>query len=294
MSDIDFSKIYSFSKLSLFEKCPQQYYFSYLDPVISPIKKQFIKPRDYKTKGQAVHNAITLFYYLPLKERTFKNLKRCLSEAWFSEKDSDKKPPLGKLGGFKNLEEEKKAYLESLHLLKNFFEMESHNPSLFFIPTSKIRDSFEDYESMIKPLDKNFSISGKFDRIDKLEDGSLRIIDFKTGNPPVAFQENSFSKRDAQEVEESKENQDYFQLEFYKLLAELNFKPKVKKVAFFYLADKKVEEIDVSKVNNDKLKKKVLDKIKKIRETKEFNPNPNKLCYHCDFKEICPAHNKRS
>ena len=100
----------------------------------------------------------------------------------------------------------------------------------------------------------------------------MRIVDFKTG----------------------KENQDYFQLEFYKLLAELNFKSKVRKVSFLYLANKKVEEIDVSKVSNDKLKRRVLSKIKKIRETKEFNPNPNKLCYHCDFKEICPVYNKRS
>ena len=58
---IDYSKIYSYSKLSLFDKCKKQYHFSYLDPEISPVKRQFIKPRDYKTKGQAVHGAITLF-----------------------------------------------------------------------------------------------------------------------------------------------------------------------------------------------------------------------------------------
>ncbi len=271
MPDIDFSKIYSFSKLKLFENCPKLYYFYYLDPVISPIKKQFIKPRSYKTKGQAVHGAITLFYYLPLKERTFSNLKKCLAQAWFSEKDSSKSPPLGKAGGFESLKEEKKTYLESLELLKNFFEIEEEKPSLFLVPTAKIRDSFEDYEKMIKPLNDNFSISGKFDRIDKLEEG-LRVVDFKTGN----------------------NESDHFQLEFYKLLAELNFDAKVKKVAFYYLPKKKVKEVDVSDIKKEDLKKKVLGKIEKITGTESFDPNPGRLCWHCDFKEICPVYNKRS
>ncbi len=272
MAELDFSRIYSFSKLKLFENCPKLYHFFYLDPVISPIKKQFIKPRDYKTKGQAVHGAITLFYHLPEKERTFPNLKKCLAEAWFSEENPYKKPPLGKVGGFSSLKKERKTYLDSLDLLKNFFEMEKESPSLFLIPTVKIKDSFEDYEKMIKPLNKDFSISGKFDRIDKLDDGSLRVIDFKTGN----------------------NESDHFQLEFYKLLAELNFKTKVKKVGFYYLSKKKIKEIDVSDVKKEDLKKKVLDKIKEIRETETFDPNPGKLCYHCDFKEICPIYNKRS
>jgi hypothetical protein len=125
----DFSKIYSYSKLELFNKCQQQYYFNYLDPVIAPIKKQFIKPRDYKTKGSAVHGAITLFYYLPFKARTFDNLKKCLKQAWFSEVDPEKKAPLGSLGGFKDIDHERKTYLDSLKLLSNFFKIEKKDPS---------------------------------------------------------------------------------------------------------------------------------------------------------------------
>ena len=69
MADSDFSKVYSVSKLELFEKCKKHYYFNYLDPEIAPIKKQFLKPRDYKTKGSAVHGAITLYYHLPKEKR---------------------------------------------------------------------------------------------------------------------------------------------------------------------------------------------------------------------------------
>lgn len=269
-SDIDFSKIYSYSKLNLFKKCPKQYYFNYLDPEIAPIKKQFLRPRDYKTKGQAVHGAITLFYYLPFEKRSFDNLKKCLEQAWFSEIDISKKPPLGEKGGFKNLEQERKAYLDSLKMLKNFLEMERNDSSLFYIPTENISDSFCDYEKMIKPLEKDAAISGKFDRIDKLSSGNLKIIDFKT----------------------SKGEQDYFQLEFYKILAEMNFNTKVEEVSFYYLSNKKIKTFDVSRIDSAEIKNRIFKKIDDIKETKEFPPKPSPLCDHCDFQEICPVFKK--
>ena len=266
MEDIDFSKIYSFSKLKKFKKCPLEYYFYYLDPKW----KRYKKPRDYKTRGQAVHGAITLFYHLPSEERTFKNLKKCLLEAWFSEIDSAKNPPLGELGGFKSLNHERKVYLQSLKLLKNFFDLGELEPSIFYLPTKGIKDSFDDYKELIKPLNELFSISGKFDRIDKLEDGSLRVIDFKT----------------------SKENQDRFQLIFYKLLAELNFNLPVKTVSFYYLNKEEILDLDVLDLGQDKIKNQILEKIKNIKDTKEFKPNIGRLCAHCDFLEICPAQKK--
>jgi putative RecB family exonuclease len=120
---------------------------------------------------------------------------------------------------------------------------------------------------MIKPINEDLSISGKFDRVDKLENGNLRVIDFKTGKG-----KNGFS-----------------QLEFYKLLAELNFNTKVDQVSYYYLNSKEIKNFDVSEIKEDEIKNKVLEKINIIKETREFPPNPNRLCSYCDFKEICPA-----
>ena len=268
MSNLDFSKIYSHSKIELFNKCKKQYHFNYLDPEVAPIKKQFVKPRDYKTKGSAVHGAITLFYYLPKKKRNFDGLKDCLKQAWFSEINMLRQPPLGLFGGFKDIDHERQAYLDSLKLLKNFFDMEQEqSPSLFYVPVKTIKKSFEDYERMIKPVNKKISISGKFDRIDELENGNLRVVDFKTGKT-----KNGIS-----------------QLEFYKLLTELNFDKKVDQVTYYYLNDGKVKDYDVSKVKTGDIKKGILDKIKIIETAKNFPPNPTRLCDHCDFKEICPV-----
>jgi len=260
--EIDFSKIYSFSKLKRFKTCPLNYYFYYLDPKW----KGFKKPRDYKTKGQAVHAAVTLFYYLPSKKRNFEHLKNCLEKAWFSEIDPLQKAPLGKLGGFKNLRHERKVYAESLKLLKNFFNLEEITPPIFYLPTEKVKDSFDDYRELIKPLNGEFSISGKFDRIDTLEDGALRIVDFKT----------------------NKGNQDKFQLLFYKLLAELNFNKEVGQVSFYYLNKEEIADLDVSDVQVDDIKKQVLNKIRNIKSSK-FKPKVTNLCPYCDFYNICPT-----
>ncbi len=266
MAKIDFSKIYSYSKISLFDKCPKQYYFNYLDPEIAPIKKQFKKQRDYQTKGLAVHGAITLFYYLPSSKRNFKNLKKSLEKAWFSEIDPQEKPPLRELGGFKSIEEERKAYLKALKLLKNFMQINEIKLPMFYLPTDSIKDSFNDYEQMIKPIAKEIFISGKFDRIDKTDNNNLKIIDYKTGAG----------------------EQDQSQLYFYKLLAELNFNRKVDVVSFYCLEKGEIKEFDVSKTDSDEIKNEVLKKIEQINNTQEFSVKPSRMCNHCDFQEICP------
>ena len=114
-TEIDFSLIYSFSKLDMFSQCPKRFYFFYLDPEISPRKKEFIKPRDYKTKGQGVHGAITLFYHLPKEERTFSRIKELLYEERYTIAGAKKK--LNDEGEGKNIKDER--FLESLRNIKN-------------------------------------------------------------------------------------------------------------------------------------------------------------------------------
>lgn len=272
MNNIDFSKIYSVSKLQLFEKCPKAYHFSYLDEVYSKMKSKLRKdPANiwpFQTLGKAVHDAITLFLHLPKNQQTIENLKQQLKIAWRSEAMPNKLPPLGKWGGFKDLKGERGYYRQALEMLINFNKTFNKSAEIKFLPTDKLNRSIEDYKKLIKPISKDFDISGKFDLVLNLPNSSLEVVDFKTGK------EN---------------NNNNFQLEFYKLLAELNFNLPVEKASFYYLRSKRIKEFDLSIKDIEKIKLFILKKVNKIKKEKEFEPKPSKLCKYCLFRTFCPA-----
>jgi putative RecB family exonuclease len=272
---IDYSKIYLPYKLGMFTQCPKSYHFYYLDPIYSQMKSDLKKhPHNiwsFNTLGKAVHNAITLFYYLPPKQRTEENLLERLKETWVSEVQWNKKPPLGKWGGFEAVEEERDAYTQAILMLKKFLTIAETEPEIEYLPTQDFKKSISDYTDLITPLNKDFDISGKFDLIVKNEDGSLQVIDFKTGK---------------------REEEDYFQLRFYKLLAEENFQKPVKKASFYFLKTGNKKQFDLKKEKSKSIKKEILEKIKQIKETASFEPKPSKLCRFCLFKTFCPEKEK--
>jgi len=271
---INYSKIYSPHKLGMFGKCPKAYHFNYLDPVYSKMKGGLKKmPEniwDFQTLGKAVHNAITLFYHLPPADRTEKNLLEKLKETWRSEVMWNKKPPLGRWGGFDDddVESERNAYRRAIRMLRNFLEMADTDPKIKVLPTENLRKSIEDYKFLITPLTDEIDISGKFDLVVKLDDGTLQVIDYKT------------AKRD---------NFEPLQLRFYKALAELRFGDPVGQVSLYFLESGTVQDIDLKDESTADIKKEILKKVTAIQNTKKFEPNPTKLCRYCLFKTFCPA-----
>lgn len=272
---VDYSKIYSLSKLGMFAQCPKSYHFYYLDPVYSQTKNELKRlPHNiwsFHTLGKAVHNAITLFYYLPPEQRTEKNLQEQLKETWVSEVQWNKKPPLGKWGGFKTVQEERDAYRQSILMLKNFLKIAEIEPKFEYLPTKNFKRSIVDYTNLITPLNENLDISGKFDLITQEGGGFLHIVDFKTSK---------------------KEKEDHFQLRFYKLLAEENFKKPVKKASFYFLKSGKKREFDLEKERKEDIKKEILAKINQIQKTENFQTKQSKLCQFCLFKTFCSEKEK--
>lgn len=266
---LDFSKIFSVSKINLFRECPQQYYFFYLDPVYSKLKNKLKREPEnifsFQTLGKAVHDAITLFYHLEPEKRTGESLKRLLPQTWRSEAFWQKKPPLGKWGGFKALEEERETYKEALELLLNFFQIAEPEPQISYLPTQDLKNSIEDYKNLVINLNEDYQLSGKLDLILGKE-GGLHIIDFKTGK---------------------REEVDDFQLRFYKLLVEENFEKPVVKTSFYFLRKPTVKDF---KIETDKkvIREEIKEKIDKIQNCQEFQPRPSKLCQFCLFRNLCP------
>lgn len=267
---IDYSKIYSPSKLNMFTSCPKSYEFYYLDPIYSVMKGDLKRlPQNiysFFTLGKAVHNALTLFFHSPSEQRTKDSLKEHLKETWRSEVMKTKKPPLGKWGGFETLEEERQAYGEALEMLDNFVEMLEEDFEIEYLPTDDFYHSIKDYQDLITPLSNDFDISGKFDLVAR-EGNALQIVDFKTGK---------------------REEENPFQLRFYKILAEEKFKKPVKKASFYFLKTGNKKKFDLEKEKTEGIKKEILGKIDEINTTEDFEARPSKLCKFCLYQTFCP------
>ena len=119
-----------------------------------------------------------------------------------------------------------------------------------------------------------YLVHGRIDRIDKLPDGTLEIIDYKTGKSKTSV-----------------EGEDKDQLLIYQIavnqLPEYNREGKAGRLTYFYLNDNtKVSFLGTDK-EIDKLKDKMITTISEIKSGNfQATPSPQ-VCKSCDFRNIC-------
>ena len=100
-----------------------------------------------------------------------------------------------------------------------------------------------------------------------MDNGNLRVIDFKTGG----------------------KSDNNFQLKLYKFLIEKRYGKNVEKASFYYLKDATIQDFDLRENDVGVIEGEVLGKIEEILSEKKFEPTVSKLCKFCDFLAICPA-----
>ncbi|MDD5739062.1 MAG: PD-(D/E)XK nuclease family protein [Candidatus Pacebacteria bacterium] len=245
------------SKIGTFLNCKKQYYFEYLDPEIAKIKKQLKKKRAEMEMGSFVHDSLTLFFKTPPEQRNWVKMTEILKQVW--------QGPRGESYGFETLEQERKFYAQALEMLKWFVKNENINPDIFALPVSPPGKSFDDY--LVIPFGEDLELGGKIDRVDKLTNGNLEIIDYKTG----------------------KEKDDNLQLLIYVFLAEKIFEKRVEKVRYIYLKSGNSPAVAPQITDKQNAKEKILDIANQIQNEKEWAPHVSKLCDYCDYIAFCPA-----
>lgn len=148
-----------------------------------------------------------------------------------------------------------------------------------------LREFYKKYEGSFKaPLyvEEEFlfkidghGLKGFIDRIDQLPDGTVEIIDYKTGKPK----------------ENSAFNTKEIQLDIYAMAAEEVLKLNPSKLSLYYL---KTNEI-VSKVRNQDdmiAVRGLIEEVIKNIVDKNFEPKPGFVCNWCDYPIVCPAYKK--
>ena len=108
------------------------------------------------------------------------------------------------------------------------------------------------------------------DRVDKLADGSLEIIDYKTGEAKL---KPSFD--------------DKRQLLLYQLAIEQLTGFKISRLSYYYLKTSDKVSFEAKETDLEKLKIWISDTIKAI-ESCDFSPKPGPFtCRYCDISKFC-------
>ncbi len=183
----------SYTALKDFLKCPRSYYLKnrYRNPKTGNRLQIASAPM---TLGSLVHDAIK-WYLQTNRVASHEDVIKKFRNHWLKYQ--------GRRGGFRSREEEGEFGKRGLQILDNFYKnatiLEKNIPSYGFLRFI---------------LDEKIVLNGKVDFLGERSDGSLHVLDFKTG---------------------LKDEEDPTQLRTYAILAESNFQKPVSKISYWYL-----------------------------------------------------------
>ena len=247
------------SKASDFKTCPQLFKFRYVDQVPSV-------PTAPQARGTAVHLALEQLFELPADQRLPAQLLGLLDDACEIVLSSETYGGLlqGDAPG-------RAAFLkEAREAAENYFQLED--------PREVEPVSREKRVSLTVDTGTSGSVEvrGIVDRIDPAPDGTVTVVDYKTGKaPPIRYAESSF-----------------FALKIYALIVRDQLKMAPSQIRLLYLGDSVGYSLPVS---TGQLRA-VEQQIKALWQTivraianNNFPTRTSKLCGWCGYQPICPA-----
>ena len=242
------------SKITSFTNCPLAFRFSVVDHLPEP-------PSPAALKGTLVHRALELLFSdHPQGSRSRSAACSSLERAWQELQDGVELEALG-------LDQaETAAYLaDARELVGRYYELED--------PDTVRAVGLE--MSLSTDID-GVTVRGIIDRLDELDDGSLVVVDYKTGRAPR--NEQSRSRLGG--------------VQMYALMceAELGRRPAV--VRLLYLRDR----VAISASPTDQAMRGTRQRalgvwaaIERACQQDDFRPNPSSLCRYCAFQAYCPS-----
>lgn len=238
----------SHSSISLYTECPQKYKFKYIDKIPE-------KPRHFFSFGQSVHLALEYFYGVKEpKAPSLEDLLKSYREQWVK-------------GGYRDQAHEDELFEEGRRILTRFHDKHSKDFALPF---------FVEYAFNFEV--EGVPVTGRIDRVDKLPDGRLSVLDYKTGKQLATGRIDV----DAQ-------------LTMYQIACEKGLGAEVGELVFYHLPTLK-QHRSTRRPGTlvDELKTKVVVTADSIVNEK-FDPKPSEnVCKWCDFKPICPIFKDQS
>lgn len=241
----------SFSQLQSFEMCPLHYKLRY-------ILKIPAQPVAALSFGTSIHAALRDYYQEVMqgKKHDSNNIISILENRWIDE-------------GYTSKAHQTEAYERARHILRRYVTNNSKaTPIGAEVPFQfYLRDPAER---------RSLKIGGRIDRIDRLPDNKIEIIDYKTGsNVP---QENKLT--------------DNLQLTLYAMAATqindvlFNRKPEDVFLSLEYIEEEKKLTTTRNRKQLEQAKTLIFEKIEEI-EKSDFTCSGSTFCQNCEYKMIC-------
>jgi RecB family exonuclease len=238
----------SHSSISLYQECPQKYKFKYVDKIPE-------KPRHFFSFGQSVHLALEFFYGVKVPEPpSLPDLLKNYKEIWVS-------------AGYKDESQELEYFEEGKRILTEFHGKHAKD---YHVPF------FVEYAFNFEV--DGVPVTGRIDRVDKLPDGKLSVLDYKTGKKLATGR----LEIDAQ-------------LTMYQLACEKMLGAEVGELVFYHLPTlKQHRAARRPPALVEELTARIVTTAESITKEK-FEPRPAEaVCRWCDYKPICPIFKDQS
>ncbi|MBI5209081.1 MAG: PD-(D/E)XK nuclease family protein [Elusimicrobia bacterium] len=240
---MDLPRPLSHSSISMYGECPKKYWFRYIERIPE-------KPKHYFSYGRSMHSALEFFYGAeePVCP-SLDDLLKAYKARWVAE-------------GYRDAEQERTYFEDGKAILIAFY----HKHAGDFAPPLAVEHSFQ-------ALVEGVPVTGVIDRIDELPDGTVAVLDYKTGKAIA-------KDRVASDP----------QLTMYQLACEGEFDCEVGRLSFYHLPS--LTTLDTGRHGQDKvdsLKRRIVDTAADIC-AERFDPRPEeKKCMWCDYKPFCPV-----
>ena len=246
------------SRASDFLTCPLLYRFRTIDRLPEPYSPDAVR-------GTVIHKVLEELFDLPAASRTRERADAMVEPAWDALVEQD--PALRELFADPDGPEVTSWLAACRRVLAQYFSLED--------PSRLEPAERELYVETL--LDSKLLLRGFVDRIDVAPDGSIRVVDYKTGSSPS----------------EMFEGRALFQMRFYALVIWRLRGVVPAMLQLVYLGNGEVlryvpDEQDL--LATQRKVEAVWAAIRRAEESGDWRPNPGRLCSWCAHQAICPAY----
>lgn len=244
----------SFSQIQCFDMCPLHYKLRYIVKIPSQISAA-------QSFGSSIHLALRDYYQQVIKgsKPTQEDIVELLKRHWVDE-------------GYSSKTHQKEALEKAINILQAYTKKNDnipHYPLGVEIP-------FQFYITDKTNRKRTIKIGGRIDRVDKIDEKKIEIIDYKTGN----------------NIPEENELKNNLQLTFYALAAMnvndslFNRNPNDVLLSLYFLEDEKKYSTTRNLEQLEVAKEQIFQKVEEI-EKSDFACSGTMFCQNCEYKMLC-------